>query len=103
MRHDDFLSFVTDRMTEIVETARAGQKEYAHGERDEVFNNFLRAAAEVDTHPMKVLWIYAMKHKDGIAAWLKGHRSQREPVQGRIKDLIIYLLLLWAWVEEQGQ
>lgn len=49
----------------------------------------------------QVLWVYAMKHKDGIASFLKGHTSQREDVRGRINDFIVYLLLLYAMVNEE--
>lgn len=100
MKRDAFLEFMKSKTHEIVEVSRVAQKEYAHGEEDNCFNNFNRVGAEVDAHPMKVLWVYAMKHKDGIAAWLKGTKSQREPITGRIKDLIIYLFILWAWIEE---
>jgi hypothetical protein len=75
----------------------AGQKEYAGGEN--AFGNFMRLAAELDTTPEKVLWTYAMKHKDGIAAYIRGYESQREPVDGRINDLITYLIILRAMVE----
>lgn len=99
MKRADFLEFMEKKVHDLVETSRSAQKEYAHGEEDNCFNNFLRVGNEVDLHPMKVLWVYAMKHKDGIAAWLKGVRQQREPITGRIKDLIIFMFLLWAWVE----
>lgn len=75
----------------------AGQKEYAGGEN--VFGNFTRLADELDSTPEKVLWTYAMKHKDGIASYLRGNTSQREDVRGRIKDLIVYLQLLHAMCE----
>ena len=71
----------------------AGQKEYAHAETN-AFANFERAAADVEVSREMVLWIFAMKHRDGIAAYLKGHTSQREDVRGRINDLIVYLCLL---------
>ena len=100
MKRDAFLRFMELKCKDLVETSRSAQKEYAHGAEDNCFNNFLRVGAEVDAHPMKVLWVYAMKHKDGIAAWLKGTKSQREPITGRIKDLIVYLFILWAWIEE---
>lgn len=99
MKKEAFLDFMSTKMNELLETSRSAQKEYAHGEEDNCFNNFLRVGAEVDAHPMKVLWVYAMKHKDGIAAWLKGVKTQREPITGRIKDLIVYLFILWAWIE----
>lgn len=103
MKREDFLKFMERKCAVLIDLSRAAQKEYAHGEEDNCFNNFIRVGVEVDTHPMKVLWVYAMKHKDGIAAWLKGHKSQREDVTGRIKDLIVYLFILWAWIESHNE
>jgi hypothetical protein len=87
---------------ELRETRKAGQAEYAHKGRD-AFANFDRLAADLQIPREAVLWVYAMKHRDGIAAWINGHRSQREDVRGRIKDLMVYLCLLWGMVEEEEQ
>tara|TARA_Y100001938_G_C7856425_1_gene313380 strand:+ start:263 stop:400 length:138 start_codon:yes stop_codon:yes gene_type:complete len=37
---------------------------------------------------------------DGVMSYIKGHKSQREDVRGRITDIIVYLMLLWGMVEE---
>ena len=79
----------------------AGQKEYAHDEEN-AFANFDRLAKDLDLTPEKILWVYAMKHRDGIAAWINGHRSQREDVRGRINDLIVYLFILRGMVERHS-
>lgn len=78
----------------------AGQKEYAHDDSSP-FANFERGAADMGIDRKQVLWVYAMKHKDGIASFLKGNVSQREDVRGRINDLIVYLLLLYTMVNEE--
>ena len=44
---------------------------------------------------------YMLKHIDGIAAYVKGHKSQREDVTGRITDCMVYLMLLWGMIEEE--
>ena len=85
---------------EIMALRDAGQKEYAHGSSSP-FANFNRAAADLDIDAKKVMWIFAMKHKDGIAGYLRGHTSQREDVRGRINDLIVYLLLLRGKIDEE--
>lgn len=85
---------------EIMWTREQGQKEYAHAD-DNAFDNFDRLASELGISPEQVLWVYAMKHKDGIAAYINGHRSQRESVTGRINDLIVYLFLLRGMVERE--
>jgi hypothetical protein len=85
---------------EIMRLRDAGQKEYAH-DSTSPFANFRRAAEDVGIDAKKVLWIFAMKHKDGIAAFIKGHTSQREDVRGRINDLIVYMFLLRGMIDEE--
>ena len=84
----------------IMRTRDAGQKEYAHGV-DNVFANFERGARALDISREKVLMTYLLKHIDGISAYVKGHKSQRENVRGRITDAIVYLMLLWAMSREE--
>ena len=75
---------------------KGGQKEYAQDVKN-VFANFQRVADDIDVTIDKAIWVYMRKHIDGIKSHIKGHRSQREPIGGRIGDLIIYLKLLWAY------
>ena len=46
--------------------------------------------------------VYLLKHIDGIMAYINGHKSQREGVEGRITDAIVYLLLLRGMVDNNG-
>tara|TARA_R110002012_G_scaffold67378_1_gene175682 strand:+ start:10031 stop:10321 length:291 start_codon:yes stop_codon:yes gene_type:complete len=85
---------------EVKKIHTEGQKEYAMDE-DNVFANFERIAKQTDFDKKMVLWIYLMKHIDGIASYLKGHRSQREDVEGRLTDAIVYLCILWGMIEEE--
>ena len=78
----------------------SGQKEYAHDESN-VFANFNRVGHLLEEDRKKVLMTYMLKHVDGIAAYVKGHKSQREDVRGRITDCIVYLTLLWGMIEEE--
>lgn len=101
MTQDDLSDFMVRMFEdEIMTTREAGQKEYAH-EDDNAFANFHRVSKDLDLDPKMVLWVYARKHADGIAAYLKGHTSQREDVTGRIKDEILYLFILWAMIESE--
>ena len=84
----------------IMRTRDAGQKEYAH-DIDNVFANFERIAESLDIKREKVLMTYLLKHIDGISAYVKGHKSQREDVTGRITDAIVYLMLLWAMSRDE--
>jgi len=90
-----------DILKEVTVTRDSGQKEYAHDESD-VFANFNRVAHLLEEDRKKVLMTYMLKHVDGIAAYVKGHKSQREDVTGRITDCIVYLMLLWGMIEEEN-
>ena len=87
--------------TRIMASCEAGQKEYAGDENSDAFTNFNTLATDLGIDRKHILWMYAMKHRDGIAAYLRGHTSQREHVSGRIQDLIVYLLLLAGMIEEE--
>ena len=100
MKKSRFDDLFLDIMMELKKTRDAGQKEYAHSE-DNVFANFERVAANLDISREQALMVYLLKHMDGINAWIKGHKSQREDVTGRIKDAIVYLCLLWGMAEEE--
>ena len=90
----------TEILPKVLQTRDAGQKEYAQDE-DNVFANFERIALAIDVDRERVLMTYLLKHIDGISAYTKGHRSQREDVTGRITDAIVYLMLLWAMIREE--
>ena len=87
-------------LPQIIKTRNAGQKEYAHN-TENVFANFERVAEATDSTREKVLMVYLLKHMDGISAYVKGYKSQREDVTGRITDAIVYLMLLWAMSREK--
>lgn len=100
MKHDHMIELMSDIMTEIMDTHRKGQKEYAMDE-DNVFANFERIAEQTGFDKKMILWIYFMKHVDGIASYLKGHQSQREDVRGRLTDAMVYLSILWGMIDSE--
>ena len=100
MKHDNMIELMSEIMTEIMDTHRKGQKEYAMDE-DNVFANFERIAEQTGFDKKMVLWIYLMKHIDGIASYLRGHPSQREDVRGRLTDAMVYLSILWGMIDSE--
>ena len=94
--HNELLEDIFDK----VRTVRiAGQKEYAH-DKDNCFANFERIARLQGLSRETVLMTYLFKHIDGIQSYIKGHKSQREDVRGRIVDVIVYLTLLWGMADQ---
>ena len=77
----------------------AGQKEYAR-KNNNAFANFERVGENLDIQREEVLLVYLLKHIDGICSFVKGHKSQREDVRGRLTDAIVYLCLLWGMIDE---
>ena len=117
MKTTHFNAYFDYMLNEVKGTRDDGQKEYARTD-DNVFANFERVAKKLsnpDNRPdlskddpifskvsrEKVLLVYLLKHIDGICSHVDGHESQREDVRGRIKDTIVYLMLLWAMIEEK--
>ena len=100
MNKSTFDNLFLQIIDEVKQTRDSGQKEYAHS-KENVFANFERVAESLDISKEQALMVYLMKHMDGINAWIKGHKSQREDVTGRIKDAIVYLCLLWGMASEE--
>ena len=103
MTTEEFKNLFQDEIMPAIGDMRdAGQKEYAQ-DIDEIFANFHRIAEAMETDRKKVLMTYLLKHVDGISAFVKGHKSQREDITGRITDCIVYLMLLWGMVKEERE
>ena len=100
MKHKDMLGLLNAIFEQVELVHTEGQKEYAMDE-DNIFANFQRISNQTGLDQKMVLWIYLMKHIDGIASHIKGHRSQREEVQGRLTDAIVYLCILWGMIETE--
>ena len=94
--HNELLEDIFDKVRDI---RLAGQKEYAHDE-DNCFANFERIANLQGLSSESILMTYVLKHVDGIQSYVKGHKSQREDVRGRIVDIIVYLTLLWGMADQ---
>ena len=86
-------------LPEVMKTRDEGQKEYARDTED-VFHNFKRVASFTGDSEEKAILTYLIKHIDGIAAYVDGHKSQREPIDGRVIDAIVYLFLLYGLITE---
>ena len=100
MKHKEMLDLIDNIFDHVGNMHTNGQKEYAMNE-DSVFANFERIAEQTGQDKKMILWIYLMKHIDGIASYIKGHKSQREDVRGRITDAIVYLCILWGMIESE--
>jgi hypothetical protein len=75
-------------------------RDYAVGSTDRL-HNFKTAAEFLGLRPIQTWSVYAYKHMAAIFAYVKnGGQHESEPIEGRIVDLINYLLLLYKMVKE---
>lgn len=98
MNKSEFLKhvvYVTDVLTSLSKTKGA---EYAGN--DNAFANFERLSDQLGLTREQVLMVYLTKHLDGINNWIKTRKEFSEPIEGRIEDAILYLMLLHAMVKE---
>lgn len=94
----------TIKQIEHLSVAKGG--EYA-GDDDRLAN--FRRNAEAAGCSMELCWrIYAGKHWDAVSQFIKDlqtgkERERSEPIQGRLDDLIVYLVLMKAIMEERDE
>lgn len=74
--------------------------DYTKGDKD-VLANFKNVAESTGVTPLQVWLVYSQKHFDAISTYVKtGGQSESEPIKERFGDLLNYLELGWALIEE---
>ena len=102
--HARYNKLVEDTFTQIKTLSALKGGEYA-GDGDRLAN-FRRNGADQDL-PMETIWrVYAAKHWDAIGQYCKDRlsgkeRDRLESITGRADDLITYLILFKAMVDER--
>ena len=102
----EYNKMVDETFEEIKRLSEQKGGEYA-GDGDRL-ENFKRNGRALDL-PMESVWaVYAAKHWDAIIQWIKDigrdtTRVRAEPLEGRIDDLIVYLLLLKYRMRERNE
>lgn len=98
MNHKDFTTKIFEpTLKNIVELMQVKGGEYA-GDADRLAN-FKRNAEKLGLPPETVLMIYFHKHYDAFMQHYRDHfitkinRPRAEPIEGRIDDMINYLIL----------
>jgi len=93
---------IDEFLDECLETMRAKGHDYRQGNDDDLLHNFRTVADTVGVDIMKVWFTYFYKHYSAMATFIKeGGQSESEPIEGRIKDQIVYLLLFYRMVQEK--
>lgn len=99
MIRDDFAQMIVDEFEHIDKLQRTKGRDYAGNE--DVLLNFKRNAEALDLTPEQIWAAYAGKHWDAIQSYCKTGALTSEPIEGRLRDLIVYSLLMLAMVKER--
>lgn len=101
--HDRYKDLLNKTFEEIKQLSELKGGEYA-GDGDRLAN--FRRNGEDQGLPMETIWrVYAAKHWDAIGQYCKDRlagkqRTRLESISGRADDLITYLILFKAMVDE---
>ena len=104
MTREDFSRRVEKRIDLVRQTLLTKHKEYAKD--DNVFRNFDEAAGGLSLHgsSAEVLWSYMTKHLVSIKDIVADNKPvDTEIVSEKIGDVINYLILLEAMLNQQGE
>lgn len=103
--HERYDVLVEQIFNRVKHLSKVKGGEYA-GDLDRLAN--FRRNAEALGLNMETIWsVYAAKHWDAIIQYVKDlqgdtTRPRDEPIEGRVNDLIVYLILFRAMIEEQN-
>jgi hypothetical protein len=89
-------------LDECLDTMRKKGHDYRQGNDDDLLHNFRSVGEQVGEDMMKVWFTYFYKHYSAMVTFIKeGGQSESEPIEGRIKDQIVYLLLFYRMIQEK--
>lgn len=103
MSREQFQDIAHKTMKELQHLSETKGREYTRGGAD-ALDNFRRHGERYGV-PSELVWaIYAGKHWDAIETYVRDvtegtSRQRSEPIEGRINDMILYLLLFKGILE----
>lgn len=101
MKRSRLFDLIDETMMEIERLNNTKGREYA--DDAEALANFYNRAEQMGIDP-KVVWgAFFGKHIDSIFSYIKRGEVLSEPIQGRIDDAILYLILLKGLIEDEGE
>lgn len=101
MTNKDFYELMDKTFNDCLELARIKGADYTKGSQD-ALANFKEGGLSIGIDPKRVNWIFMNKHYQAITNYIKTDgKSQSEPIEERIKDMINYLVLLHGLIVEE--
>lgn len=88
-------------LDDCFKTMREKGHDYRQGNDKDLLHNFRTVAQTVNSSMEKVWFTYFYKHYSAMCTYIKeGGQSESEPIEGRIKDQIVYLILFYRMVTD---
>ena len=103
MRIEEYDALITAFRSNGDKQAQQKRIEYTESRGDEdVLANFKATATSLELEPIQVLGVFMQKHYSSIVNYIKTGRSySEEDISSRIMDLIQYLELTYACINER--
>ena len=99
MNANDFKKMRNTYIEETFELSDTKRIEYTEGHHNEnVLWNFENIGKRLAISPMKVLSVYLQKHTSSVFNYIKDGKEYSESIEGRISDIINYLILLLCMI-----
>lgn len=90
------------RFADCIDLIKAKNSDYTGGQakRDRIAH-FREAARDLDLPILKIWQVFTRKHWSAIQKFVNGGTLESEPVDGRINDIINYMVLLGAIIDDK--
>jgi len=99
MNKAEFQLILSETSATLQALTESKGREYANSA--DQLANFKRLSAQLGLSKEQVVMVYLSKHLDSIHSYVKNpEQDLSEPIDGRIDDAILYLILLKACVHE---
>jgi hypothetical protein len=98
MTHKDFQEVLDGTFDEIKRLSTTKGKDYANEDR---LSHFKDQAELWGITPLQLWGVFAGKHWMAIANYVKRGKLESEPIESRIDDEILYLILLKGLILEE--
>jgi hypothetical protein len=102
MTKDELHKFFEETLAHILELKKSKSRDYA--DDDDALWNVHDVALDTRLYPEKVVQVFMMKHWGVIQRVINENNFvPSEPLDGRIDDMIVYLIILKAMLSERRQ
>lgn len=101
MHYDDLSSIIEGEFDRIRGIRESKGREYASDE--DTLADFKEVAEETGVTPLQCWSVYVKKHVRAIDTFVREGSLKSEPIEGRIRDVIVYHLLLLGLIVDMKE